>query len=56
MVNNGYTYKMPVGLAKTLLKKRQGDETKMSNQKYLCYVVNTEFGLRGNCEKVIVTE
>ena len=48
-------YKMPEELAKQLLKKRKGVEgvNKMKPNEYLCYVVNEEFGIKGNCVKVI---
>ena len=46
---------MPEELAKELLKKRKGKEgvNKMKPNEYLCYVVNEEFGIKGNCVKVL---
>ena len=57
-MNKGYRsieYKMPEELAKELLKKRKGKEgvNKMKPNEYLCYVVNEEFGIKGNCIKVL---
>ena len=57
-MNKGYgsiEYKMPEELAKELLKKRKGKEdvNKMKPNEYLCYVVNEEFGIKGNCVKVL---
>ena len=57
-MNKGYgsiEYKMPEELAKELLKKRKGKESvnKMKPNEYLCYVVNEEFGIKGNCVKVL---
>lgn len=41
-------------MAKELLKGRKGDEKKMDNQKYLCHVINEQFGLLYPCKKVTV--
>jgi hypothetical protein len=46
-------YKMPVEMAKTLLKNRKGDEAKMRPNDYLCKIVNEQFGLKGYCTNVI---
>jgi len=48
------SYTMSEGTAKDLLAQRKGDEKKMRPQEYLCYIVNEQFGLKGNCIKVIV--
>lgn len=51
---NEIAYRMPVGVAKAYLKSRHGDENKMNNQAYLCKMVNQDYGLKGNCVKVII--
>lgn len=51
---NEIAYRMPVGVARDYLKNRHGDETKMNNQDYLCKMVNQDYGLKGNCVKVII--
>ena len=48
------SYTMSEGVAKDLLAQRKGDEKKMRPQEYLCHVVNEQFGLKGNCIKVII--
>lgn len=47
-------YKMPVNMAKMYLGTRNGEEKKTRPNDYLCKVVNEEFGLKGNCVKVII--
>lgn len=51
---NEIAYRMPAGVAKAYLKNRHGDETKMNNQAYLCKIVDQDYGLKGNCVKVII--
>lgn len=51
---NEIAYRMPAGVAKAYLKNRHGDENKMNNQVYLCKMVNQDYGLKGNCAKVII--
>lgn len=46
-------YKMSDALARTLLKARKGEEIKMRPNDYLCKVVNEEFGLLGECKRII---
>ena len=46
-----FEYKMPVEMIKSILKTRK--DKKGSNQKYLCDYVNSSFGIKGNCIKVI---
>lgn len=46
-----FEYKMPVKMIKNILKARKDE--KGSNQKYLCTYVNENFGIKGNCIKVI---
>lgn len=50
---NEFKYKMSKTMAKDLLSTRKGEDTKMHPQKYLCKVVNEEFGLRGTCTEVV---
>lgn len=47
-------YKMSKAMAKFYLDGRKGDDKNMQNDKFLCKVVNTTFGLKGNCVHVIV--
>lgn len=47
-------YRMPAAVAKAYLKKRNETEKKVNNQEYLCMIVNNEYGLKGNCVKVIL--
>lgn len=47
-------YEMSKQLAKSILDTRKGTERNMPPQKFLCQVVNDEFGLKGNCIKVNV--
>lgn len=51
---NNFTYRMPTGVAKAYLKDRKGEEKNMNSQAYLCKIVNQEYGLKGNCVRVIV--
>ena len=51
-----YEYKMPRLMAETLLKERKGEGKKMDTQKYLCDVVNSEFGIKGYCTKVLIND
>ena len=53
--NKEYTveYRMPVGVAKTLLVARKGEEKKMSPNDYLCKVVNECYGIKGHVVNVI---
>ena len=45
-------YEMSKDMAKALLATRKGTEQNMPPQKFLCDVVNTEFGVKGNCVRV----
>ena len=47
-------YEMSKDMAKEILATRKGAEMNMPPQKFLCQVVNDEFGLKGNCIKVNV--
>lgn len=47
-------YKMSRECAEGILKDRKGPEAKMHPQAYLCQYVNEQYGLLGNCVKVII--
>lgn len=46
-------YEMSKELAKNILNGRKGTEVNMHPQEFLCKVVNEEFGIKGNCTRVI---
>ena len=46
-------YKMPIEMAKNLLKNRKGEDKKLRPNEFLCKVVNAEFGIKGTCVNVI---
>ena len=46
-------YKMPYNMAKAYLAARKENEKKLHPLVYLTKVVNEEFGLKGECVKVI---
>ena len=46
-------YKMTQEMADAYLKARKGEAKKQHPQEYLCEVINTEFGVKGNCVKVL---
>ena len=48
-------YKMTKEMADAYLKARKGDDRKKHPQEYLCDVVNTEFGVKGRCTRVLTT-
>lgn len=52
-INNTYKYKMSKRMEKDLLLSRKSEELKMHPQKYLCKVVNEEYGLKGTCIEVV---
>lgn len=49
----GIEYEMTKEMAKQLLATRKGAEQNMPPQKFLCQVVNEEFGVKGNCTRVL---
>lgn len=49
----GIEYEMSKEMAKQILATRKGAEQNMLPQKFLCQVVNEEFGLKGNCTRVL---
>ena len=48
-------YKMSKELALSYLGNRKGDDKKKDAQEYLCEIVNTQFGVKGNCIRVLTT-
>lgn len=53
-LNDGsYEYKMTKEMASAYLNSRKGDDKKKHPQEYLCQVVNDEFGIKGNCIRVL---
>ncbi len=55
-INKGdIEYKMSKELALSYLNNRKGDEKKKDPQEYLCEIVNTQFGVKGNCIRVLTT-
>jgi len=48
-------YKMSKASAKFLLSNRKGPDAKMSENDFLCKVVNDECGLLGYCVRVIIS-
>ena len=46
-------YEMTKEMAKQILATRKGAEQNMPPQKFLCQVVNEEFGIKGNCVRVL---
>ena len=48
-----YEYRMSKAMVKSLMAKRKGSDANLSTQRYLCKCVNEEFGIKGNCTKVL---
>ena len=52
--NNGdFEYKMTKEMGDAILKTRKGTDKNKHPQDYLCQVVNDEFGIKGNCIRVL---
>jgi len=49
----GIEYEMSKEMAKALLATRKGADANLPPQKFLCQVVNAEFGVKGNCVRVL---
>ncbi len=49
----GIEYEMSKELAKQILATRKGTDQSCNPQEFLCRVVNEEFGLKGNCTRVL---
>lgn len=53
-ISNGYfEYKMTPEMTQFYLKNRKGKDKTADLQEYLCRIVNTEFGIKGTCIKVL---
>lgn len=48
-----FEYKMTKEMANAYLKDRKGTDKNKHPQDYLCQVVNNEFGIKGNCTRVL---
>jgi hypothetical protein len=48
-----FEYKMSKEMANAYLKDRKGTDKNKHPQDYLCQVVNNEFGIKGNCTRVL---
>ena len=48
-----FEYKMTKEMANAYLNARKGEEKKKHPQEYLCQIVNNEFGIKGNCTRVL---
>ena len=51
----GFEYKMPEAMANAYLNARKGDEKKKHPQAFLCDLVNEEFGVKGECTRVVIS-
>lgn len=49
----GIEYEMSKEMAKQILATRKGTDQNVHPQEFLCRVVNEEFGLKGNCTRVL---
>jgi signal recognition particle GTPase len=48
-------YEMSKEMAKQILATRKGTDQNMHPQEFLCKVVNEEFGIKGNCVRVLTS-
>ena len=48
-----FEYKMTKEMADAYLKGRKGTDKNKHPQEYLCNVVNSEFGIKGTCTRVL---
>ena len=48
-------YKMTKEMADALLSMRKGEDKKKHPQEYLCELVNSQFGVKGRCTRVLTT-
>lgn len=49
-------YQMTKTLFNNLLKARKGTELKMNPYKYVCNIVNEQFGIKGKITKITIKE
>lgn len=53
-INRGYfEYKMTKDMIQNLLKEKRKKNIKGTDQEYLCNYINEQFGVKGECVKVI---
>ena len=52
-MNGTIEYKMPEAMAVNYLKTRKGEDKKLEPQAFLRKVINEEFGIKGECVRVI---
>ena len=56
IINKGdFEYKMSKDMADFYLKTRKGTDKSKHPQEYLCELVNSEVGIKGNCSRVLTT-
>lgn len=48
-------YEMSKEMAKQILATRKGADQNVHPQEFLCRVVNEDFGIKGNCVRVLTT-
>lgn len=48
-----FEYKMTKEMADSILKSRKGADKNKHPQEALCQYVNEEFGIKGNCTRVL---
>ena len=53
-VNGDFEYKMSKEMADMYLKSRKGEDKNKHPQEYLRHIVDTQFGIKGICSRVIV--
>ena len=54
-INNigNFEYKMSKEMADAYLKSRNGADKNKHPQEYLCDIVNSQFGIKGTCTRVL---
>lgn len=50
----GFEYKMSKEMANEYLKNRKGSDKNKHPQEFLCNLVNTAFGIKGSCTRVVI--
>lgn len=53
-VEGDFEYKMSEGMAKAYLDSRKGEDRKKHPGDYLREVVDSDFGIKGKCSRVII--
>ncbi len=49
-------YQMTRTMFNNLVKERKGNELKMNPYKYVCKIVNEQFGIKGTIERITIKE